>query len=677
MAAALLVVGLTGAGCSDKAAEAEGNAKRAAATSAADATSPIRDEAYRFELTLPGPRWKLLHEADASRLTPDALAGALSDGEVTGVVLVDRAVKIPLEQIAKERIARLALTDKHVERDASESFAGKDARHFVVTGKVAGVGLRYASRLLVHQDWVYQVLAWAPHDEASADGSLFAPVFEAFSLLEGAVTGRNDPQPTADCRGVGWRVKDNLFESAVGRLRVKPVAGWRLAVGGELALLNPQADVGLVGTDTATSIVLLAERVPGMDLGKLSAQLKRDVVTKLKPAGDPQSREAKVAGRTVTFDRHRAGSFHYDHGILMDGDLCLQVLARAPVAEGGGTAEAVTAGLGAIELLSPAQADTLAKELDEQATSQVAIGKAYSIRGGVFRDFERDITWTSSSSDWRMMGGEQARWVNPDAVLYLENRRAGLHGLLITEKAGDLDVPAYHRRVVDRLQVMVAFAPTSAKASVGDLEAMASEGEAVVVGDTLRYRIVTTLRGQLALQALVWGTPRAMATHANEATAVAAGLELQGGLTAVAATTDAYRDNRLGFTMMLPPRWQHRDLTTPELADFGTMVRWELEGRWIGVAAAYVLDAGRDEQWLVSFLEQLLRDELGPLTRGAPAQTETTLAGKSARHVHWTALMQRVDALLVSQGGVIYAVVTVDSGDGALKEAERGFGLLK
>jgi len=677
LAWAALAVALTALGCSDKAAEAEGNAKRVAATSAADAQSPIRDEAYRFELALPAPGWKLLHAADATKLTPDALAGALSSQDVTGVVLVDRTLGAPLEEVAKQRIARLAVTDKHVAKDAAESFAGKDGRHFVVTGTVAGVGLRYASRLLVHQDWAYQLLAWAPQDEAKADGAVFAPFFEAFSLLEGEVTGRTEPLPSPDCRGVGWRVKDNVFESAVGRLRVKPGAGWRLAVGGELARLHPQADVGLVGTDTATSIVLLAERVPGADLGRLTAQLAKDVETKLKPTGAAEPRQAKVAGRSLTLNRHRAGPFLYDHGVLMDGDLCVQVLARTPATQAGGADGALTTGLAGIELLTPAQAEAIAKELTEQTGNRVEVGPAHSIRSGVFRDFERDITWTSPGPDWHLVGGEQARRVNPDAVLYLDNRRAGLHGLLIAEKAGELDLAAYHRRVVERLQALVTFTPTTAKASVGDLEALASEGEAQVVGDTLRYRIVSTVRGTLAVQALVWGTPKAMATHANEATAVAAGLELQGGLTAVAATTDAYRDNRLGFAMGLPPRWQHRDLTTPELAEFGTLVRWELEGRWIAVAAAYLHDGGRDEQWLVGFLEQLLRDELGPLTRGAPTQAETTLAGKPARHVHWTAVMQRVDAVLVSEGGVIYAVIAVDSGDGALQEANRGFGLLK
>ena len=55
LALGLLVVSLVGQGCSDKAAEADGNAKKVAASSVDDAQSPIHDEAYRFELARPGP----------------------------------------------------------------------------------------------------------------------------------------------------------------------------------------------------------------------------------------------------------------------------------------------------------------------------------------------------------------------------------------------------------------------------------------------------------------------------------------------------------------------------------------------------------------------------------------------------------------------------------------------
>ncbi len=676
LALGLLAISLVGQGCSDKAAEADGNAKRAAASSVDDATSPVHDEAYRFELARPGPGWKLLHEADASKLAPDALAGALSEGNVTGLVLVSRTPPTPLEQLGQQRISRLPLADKQVERHAAESFAGKDARHFVVTGKVAGVGLRYASKLLVNKTWVYQLLAWAPLDDMSADGSAFAPFFEAFSLLEGEVAGRNKPRPTADCRGIGWRVKDGIFESAVSRLRVKPAAGWRLAVGSELAFLNPQADVGLVATDSAGSIVLVAEQVPAANQQRLAAELRRNVAAKLKAPGEPQRHRAELAGRPLSFERHRAGSFVYDHAVLFDGDLCFQVMARGPAPAGDDSQTTLAAALEAIELLDGEKAAALAKELADQVDIQTAVGKAFSIRGRTFRDFERDIAWTSPSGDWKMSAAADARAVNPDALLYLDNRRAGLHGLFIAEPANELDVATYHARVVERMQALVTFTPQTTKTTIGDLEAKASEGAALVVGDSLRYRVTTTVRGPMALQALVWGTPEAMTVHAKEAGSVAGGLELQGGLTAVAATTDAYRDHRLGFEMKLPPRWQFRDLTPPELADSGRLVRWELEGRWIGVAAACLLDTGQDEQWLLSFLEQLLRDQYGPIARGAPAETETALAGKTARHVHWTAVMQRIDVLLVSQGNLFYALVAVDRSDGALNEASRGFSLL-
>jgi len=68
-------------------------------------------------------------------------------------------------------------------------------------------------------------------------------------------------------------------------------------------------------------------------------------------------------------------------------------------------------------------------------------------------------------------------------------------------------------------------------------------------------------------------------------------------------------------------------------------------------------------EWLVELLEQLLRDAIGPIARGAPVRSESRLVGRTAHHVVWQAPLQRIDAVLAWSDNTVFALVTVDHTD--------------
>ena len=84
----------------------------------------------------------------------------------------------------------------------------------------------------------------------------------------------------------------------------------------------------------------------------------------------------------------------------------------------------------------------------------------------------------------------------------------------------------------------------------------------------------------------------------------------------------------------------------------------------------------RSRGWMVSYLEQLLRDVLSPGSRAAATHQATTFANRPAVRVTWRAELQQVDALVFSRDGAVYVIITQDHSDKAFTEVTRDFSLL-
>jgi hypothetical protein len=162
----------------------------------------------------------------------------------------------------------------------------------------------------------------------------------------------------------------------------------------------------------------------------------------------------------------------------------------------------------------------------------------------------------------------------------------------------------------------------------------------------------------------------------EEVDAIANAVSFDPTMQAIEATTEAYRDHRFGFQFRPPNGWLRQDVTPEELAPLGTMVRWELDGRWIAIMAVSLTGNARSRGWTVSYLEQLMRDAIAPHALGAVSHEATVFAERPSVQIAWRSELQHVHALVFSSGGVAFAVISHDHGGDGLAHAKRELTLL-
>ena len=76
--------------------------------------------------------------------------------------------------------------------------------------------------------------------------------------------------------------------------------------------------------------------------------------------------------------------------------------------------------------------------------TQNYVGPDFSLRRGIYRNFSMNFLWHKPEGYWRIKVGQEARLVNEDATLFIEEPASGLYGLVIGEKIKDISLSRYH-----------------------------------------------------------------------------------------------------------------------------------------------------------------------------------------------------------------------------------------
>ena len=667
-------------------------ATRVVPASSADATQAVSDPSRGFRLGWPGPGWKLLGQADARQLHRDAAAGAMSDGGTAAVVIVRPAVPVDLASYADALVASMALDDKQATRNEPSTLGRHEARRFGVTGKVDGVELRYAGLVAGGDGGLVRLVAWQSTATPCPDDKCFEPLWAAFSLLDGA-----SPLPPAAqaapaaARGVGWRLEDGVFESALSGLRVRPPTGWTLLVGNSLAGVDAEAEVGLALPEAGLTLLLASEPISASPPAAASAAPRPWVYGAAQPPPPPPCRiptpapaeseqlvvPGELAGHRLELRGRRTGETDTLAAAAPESERCIQLRASYLSAARDRARPLLATGLAAVSMLSAAERRALGDELGQAGDPQNAVGPDYALRAGTYRSFRWRITWSKPEGPWRMSPTPWSEIIGKGALLEIEQLTLGLHALLWAEPAGSGDAASYHERAAELHGEQLGRGLRHAESTrIEGAEARVSEREAVEAGRPVRYRLVTTVHEGTGLQLLIWGPSATMAAHAEEVGAIVDGLHLRPTLSAVEPRAEVYRDHRLGFELTPPSTWTFADVTPPELAPLGSFVRWEHDGRWVGVMAACLPDGLQGTDWFGGLLEQLLREALGPMARGAATRNPIRLAGRDASHLVWQSALQRVDAAVAGQDNTVIALVTVDRSEESFEKAAPGLVLL-
>jgi hypothetical protein len=646
---------------------------------------PIVDTDYHFRLSPPGGEWRLMGESEIRKMVPDALAGAIHPQGMFGVVVVEPAPGVAADELAAVVAENMDLEDKQIGPFEPLDYAGKPATRFSVTGTTEGLRFRYVNHVFLHQGYFYQVMGGGMAARVDEQGRALEPFFASFSLQDGEVRGRKATHKQVDSAGVGWRLRQGVFESAAYGIRVEAQGDFHLAVGAELQQMNSNAEIGL--SSEHAYLILLLERASGVDKKSFEQRLRTDMLHNMNAQQTGAPVVAQLDGRQVRLVRMRTTTkptFEYLHGVLFEGDLAIQILYWSLASLSEKATQTLPQALASIRFLDEPAVRALAAQLHALPDPQNKVGPGFALRRGVWRDFEHGLTWQKPTKladphqgFWRVSAGEQARAFNPDASLVIEDPVSGLFGMLIVESAGDMTAQDYHELVTGRVFADRSTARTS-PLELGAALAQSTIGRKTEAGLELSYQMVTTVHTGLAVQFAFWGVPQAMQENAAVISKALAGLSFHKRLLRTEALADRYVDHRFGFSYRpISPAWTRTDLTPAELREIGTVLSFQREKAHLLMVSICALDAGQDEEWFLRFIEETMRRKMAGLPLGAPQRDQIALAGETWERLRWRGGFE-ADAHLVMRDKTFYALMSFTDKRGASVPAgaERGFAFL-
>lgn len=649
---------------------------------AQSADGGVTDEDYRFRLAPPGGGWRVFGEKEARRVVPDAVAGGVHDRGFFGAVIVEGAPGVELKPMAELVLENLPIEGKVVDDFSSVTFCGRPAIRFKVHGLINGVEFAYQSILFLNEGHLYQVINWGLRERVRP-GS-FDPFTGAFSLLPGAVTGRSARQMASDSHGVGWRLKDGAFESAALRIAIRPPEGWRIAIGQELDGMNTDAEVGLCCAAPEIYLVVLPEIAVGVDQDAFIARAVADVGDEsIKESGPP--RKMQVAGHQVEvrrFTSQGAQSFDFHKCAFFVGDTCIQVLAWYRTGFREQAEKRLPEAFGAIRTLSVEEAGAVQAELLAGPDPENRVGAEYSLRRGVYRNFEYGLSWTKPAGFWRVKVGDEARVENEDATLMLEEPSLGLHGVLIVEDIGELDGPTYHELVVGGMvgeERAAAVAARARKVTLGGVPALQSTETVDFSGIEISCHMTSLVRNGLGIQFLMSGVPANMAAAADQVEAAFKGLTINSRMEAVTRKGDTVRDLRLGFWLRSPgPTWRFLDVTPESIQPMASVCEWKFGKSEFVCLALCALREGGDAAWFEQFLAQafLQQFKLRLGVDGEPTRGKGRLGDLEATLLRWKGVRGSAEVLWCRRDNTFYAVITTGKAT-HMTELAGNFGFLE
>lgn len=639
----------------------------------------VVDEDYCFRLRQPRGTWQLLDEEHVKNVVPDAVAGAVSSRGVYGVVIVEPAAGVDLEAFARTILDNMPLEDREVFSDEPIEYLGRPAHRFGVLGKVNDLSARYRLTVFESQGFVYQVNVFS----AVLPGRAWEQEFSAFegslALLEGVPRARNPERVTRDLSGAGWRVKDGVFESAAYELRVAPKAPWSLLVGSELRDLNADAVVGLQCSDPEGYVIVIAETYGGGAEKAFEAMLVRQFREGLEDAKFGNPRQMAALGEPlefVTADVDIGIDIRFWYGVRILGGICYQIQGWFPSTQEDRVAGMLEGAIGGIERLDAKDARALRADVASSFASRTRVGPDHALRGGKYRDFTHDFTFTRPTQGyWKISTGQEARESNADCTLTVEELRTGMFGQVIGEQDLGLEPEQFHEIVVgtvwgDGSEIAEREAE---KLMLDGIPALRHAARYENDGVELWYELVTLVHRDASLQLVSFGLLGNREPVEQAAARMRSGFAFpRDGLQAVERTSSLYTDHRLGFQIateeLQPPL---RDATPANIRAIGSVLFSEQANGLTGYAAVCGLDDNQDESFFLELLNDLLTRDATKWAAGEPKRESLTWQGYDATKLTWPSARGRIEALLVWRDRTMYMVVDAHADRPARSAADR------
>jgi hypothetical protein len=643
----------------------------------------IESTPYRFTLVQPGADWKLMERDDARKIATDAQAAMSTANGLTAIVIVEHVPGLTLVEMSTLIIDSMPIEDKTMTAQENELYVDLPAVRFALSGRVNDIPMQYEGRIFLREGYSYQVIAFAPDGVAKRQD--WDRAFDSFRLSDGEIQPVVDNTSAPDMVGVGWRLKDGVFESAVTGLRISPQGGWRAVVGAEARRMNPDAEVALVRSAPDAYFLVSPEQIGETDTDAYFQNRVDDTAASLKGEVKRTSIPGELFGKPVnsTLLTSAEVPWTYQVSVAFADGWAVQGTGWYTVGLGETGQKAIADAMKSIARMPKKERTALRSELLASPDQQDAVGTAFSLRTGVFRDYENGLEWTKPKGFWELYTGQEVREINAGARLYGRYSNTALHFmLLVNNLPSDAEAGVFHDSSVTSAQQQLGLElkKSAQKTRIGSGPALVTDATMAKGGIEVGYRIVTAVAEKRGVQLHIWGVGKGIERHAAAAAQAVSALEVHARMPATEMRKGVYLDYRLGFSMEVERKYEYRDSTPPEVAGIGSFPTWGIDGKdWIGVFAIRAIEAGRDREWSMSVMEDRIRESLTKMVNaGEATKEETTLVGMPAKHLLWTGSGRRLDAYLIRRHQTIYALAATDAdGDsGMIDKAIAAFRLI-
>ncbi len=645
----------------------------------------IVDHDYRFVLTTPGTGWKLLPETESRRLAPDTVAALINlTSGVTAFFAVIAAGGVKPEEHL--RSSAEAGADKGVKINSFDRFDWQDVEAVRARGTCErnGVKLRYEHTCYLHEEHLYQVIVVGIGDGGEDP---FKPVYDAFRQAPGALTPRLHASPCPDMAEGAWRVLDGVYRNAAYGLSVKPSGPWRLLVGVELAKHNSSATVGLQRTGPNAWVLVVAERVGGVDRKRFVESSRKTFLTNTQGevegdsirwrAGDTELEFLHVrSGGTQPTDYYLAHHFH--------GGFCFQIQANCLTAFHEVVLKTLPDAMQCVTFLTGEALAQATRLVEEVRGGENEIGATYALRGGRYRDFEHGFAWSIPKGWWNVRVGSRATDELEGAILYVEEEELGILGAVLYQDLPTYDAARFHDAVVsliadesgERLDTEPRTVDMGARQAL--LTRVRSPGDV----HPLRYSIASTIDEEgHAIRFVFWGfedNVRAAESRIEEALRSFSFPEHRPAASR-REEDGTHHDERMGFRFRPPEGWKATDQTPEGIRAISTFLMAKEGKQILRVTAVFAASARLDLDWIRQTLLGGAAANESVLMSKEPKETDAVLSGRPCRQLTWESEAGRVDTMILLRGRTAYTVTLVDLAPGAgvsLQDVAKSFELL-
>lgn len=644
---------------------------KATPSSTADATADLVDPDYRFTLKWPGAGFKILHPAEARRLSPNALGAVMGE---PGCLLMVSAEHVPggeLEAVARSLLDAAPAQDKKEEAFARTTLQSFPALRYAYRGKLQETSYSFVSTVVERDGWFLQFATWRPAQQQPCSKDLLSFV----SLTPGVVAGRPLETVAKEELTSTHRVSDGVFESAVHRLRLKVPSGATLMTRAETYETDP--DAAAIVFEGSKTVVLSAQPRHGRDAAAVSKGLVKAHADLLAvPHPTAVAHTSRHGGQTLElYELLGPAPYQTLCGGFAHGSDVIFVRVAFPPALRAPTLALLERVLEQLTLLDDAQTIELAARLPKIDPHR-SVRATRALRGGRYTDFSHGIELTLPREPSVPSLDLQLRapgWTSnltlkrptPDVTTVVAIRRAS--GELAAEQK-------------ELALALLGVGPDDIQpepALSSQTGATARFRYQLLSGPAGRIEVSTRVSGEARAHVATWGSRAAVESAATGTSSLLESITFaSAGLAEEEWKSNQLRHRRFGFELSLPPGDWKKSVSPLGAAATAIGVGYSLDRAKdsVGVFALHVDSGGMDQDFLLGLMEQAIASKVSG-NLGAPRQVDGQLGQLRGRSVTWS---DQLSAAIAHEGDTYYCVFVERAKGSTLDPAEvfKGFRLL-